>query len=82
MENYKFKKAINIAMAMRDISNQELAAATGIDASAISALRSGWNNNPTLHTILRLADGIGVSATTLINYGEKDEEKLLRNHTS
>ena len=82
MNKYSFGKSLNVAMAYADVSNKQLAKATGLEASTISAYRSGWNDNPTLHTILKLAAGLGITAATLINYGEKNEEKLLRNHTS
>ena len=82
MNNYSFKKSLNIAMAYAGVNNKQLAKATGLESSSISAYRSGWNDNPTLHTILKLAAGLDISAATLINYGEKNEEKLLRNHPS
>lgn len=82
MNKYSFGKSLNVAMAYADVNNKQLAKATGLEASTISAYRSGWNDNPTLHTILKLAAGLGITAATLINYGEQNEEKLLRNHTS
>jgi transcriptional regulator with XRE-family HTH domain len=67
---FSFKKALNLAMIIMDVTNQDLEEKIGISASAISAYKSGANNNPTLDTIKKISDGLGLSLTQFLSYGE------------
>lgn len=49
----------------RNFTQDELAARSGIDQTTISSLETGRHTNPTLDTIQRLADALGVSAARL-----------------
>ena len=57
---YQVKKAIIEARKSLNITQLELAKRTGIDRADISKLENG-NANPSLKTLQRLANGLGIS---------------------
>lgn len=57
---YQVKKAIIEARKSLNITQFELAKRTGIDRADISKLENG-NANPSLKTLQRLANGLGIS---------------------
>jgi transcriptional regulator with XRE-family HTH domain len=71
MNKFNVKQAMHISMAVMGYNNQELGEKTGISASALSALRSGVNSNPTLETLERICKGLGIPLSQFVNYGER-----------
>ena len=53
----KFK--VKVMLAVREMTQKELAEKTGITQGDISRLENG-NANPSLRTLLRLAEGMGM----------------------
>lgn len=49
----------------RNLTQDELAARAGVDQTTISSLETGRHTNPTLETVQRLADALGVSPARL-----------------
>lgn len=47
------------------LTQDELAARSGIDQTTISALETGRNSNPTLSTVLALSSALGVDPLAL-----------------
>ena len=54
---YQIQKALISAREERNMTQQQLAEATGINQRVISRIESG-NSNPTVKTLLRLAKGL------------------------
>jgi transcriptional regulator with XRE-family HTH domain len=79
---FDFKTALKVSMAVLDVSVVELADNCGMAPSAISALRSGSNQNPTVETVNRIAHGLKMPLSQFISYGEKNESSLLRDNPS
>jgi transcriptional regulator with XRE-family HTH domain len=59
------------------LSQEELALEIGMHASEISHLESG-RRNPTLGTLQRLADGLGVRCSHMVAFAEELELKVQR----
>ena len=71
MKRFNIKQAMHISMAIMGYNNQQLQEKTGISASALSALRSGANNNPTLETMQRICKAMNIQLSQFISYGER-----------
>lgn len=63
------KKAIKVAIAMRGISQRDLATAAGLSEASISSIVS--RGAPSLKTVERLAKALGMKASELIKFGEE-----------
>ncbi|TYA53054.1 helix-turn-helix domain-containing protein [Formosa maritima] len=54
----------------RDIPQQDLAAKCNIEKSNLSRLEAG-GTNPTLYTLKRIADNLGISLCDIVNLEDK-----------
>jgi transcriptional regulator with XRE-family HTH domain len=62
-------KAVRFLRETKDLSQRELAASSGIDATEISRLEKG-KSNPTHATLHRLAKGLGVPCSQILTLEE------------
>lgn len=65
---FDIKRAINIGMALYNLSHGELSQRSGITASALSNLKG--KGNPTLQTMQKLSETFGVPLSVFIGWGE------------
>jgi transcriptional regulator with XRE-family HTH domain len=66
---YFLGKAVRFLRETKDLSQRELAANSGIDATEISRLEKG-KSNPTHETLHRLAKGLGVPCSQIFTLEE------------
>lgn len=59
----------------RDMRQSTLAARSGVYESYISSLESGKVPNPSVHQIVKIAKGLGVSVDSLVN-GQEEKDGL------
>ncbi len=59
------------------LSQEELAKKVGITFSTLTKLESGVNKNPTLNTLCKIADVLGVSLDELVGRKLQNIEKMI-----
>ena len=68
---WKFGHAVRAARVSRELSQEQLAHAAGLDRTYVSSLERGLRN-PTLTTQARLAQALGTPLHELIREAERD----------
>jgi DNA-binding XRE family transcriptional regulator len=63
----EFSKYLQQKRLELDLSQRELALIVGISNAEISRLESGERNNPSIDTLTKLVDGLGVDKEELLN---------------
>ena len=60
-------KAVKTIRSKNDLSQTQLASASGLSVDYISKLETGKKRNPAFLTLYKLATGLGISMTDLIS---------------
>lgn len=70
-------QAINALAEEKQITKYRIAKNSGIPQTTLCEIASGKNSNPTIETIEKIANGIGVPASELIKKAEDLEENMI-----
>lgn len=71
--------AINQLLLEKNMSKYRVAKNSGIAQTTLSEITSGKNKNPTLETLKKIADGIGVNLSCLVIKAEEVKEGAYEN---
>lgn len=68
MKNFTLRQARQL----RGLTQDQLSQACGLDQTSISDLETGRNSNPTIKTVQRLADALGLKPVQLLFSDSRD----------
>lgn len=67
---YSTRKALSVAMALHGVDQIDLAHTTGLSSPSLSNLKAKSGSNPTVGTLVKIADALDIRLSELIAYGE------------